>query len=88
MTIYLIRHGKTEANEKRLYCGRSISHIRFRFHLVEKKTIYSITAAVVIEFFDINCKHIVGISMCLAIIYVAFSPLSRYQPFWPLNSFY
>lgn len=21
MTIYLIRHGKTEANEKRLYCG-------------------------------------------------------------------
>ena len=23
MTIYLIRHGKTEANEKRLYCGRT-----------------------------------------------------------------
>ena len=21
MTIYLIRHGKTEANERRLYCG-------------------------------------------------------------------
>ena len=21
MTIYLIRHGKTEANEKHLYCG-------------------------------------------------------------------
>ena len=21
MSIYLIRHGKTEANEKRLYCG-------------------------------------------------------------------
>ena len=21
MTVYLIRHGKTEANEKRLYCG-------------------------------------------------------------------
>ena len=21
MTIYLIRHGKTEANDKRLYCG-------------------------------------------------------------------
>ena len=23
MTVYLIRHGKTEANEKRLYCGSS-----------------------------------------------------------------
>ena len=23
MSIYLIRHGKTEANEKRLYCGRT-----------------------------------------------------------------
>ena len=23
MTVYLIRHGKTEANEKRLYCGRT-----------------------------------------------------------------